>query len=187
MDANDIKNLVFFVVAAGAWAIQAALKRKQEAERLGEVREERQERLRAAGDEADAPEALPDEPDVVFGRRALPPRSAQAPVPPAGRTPPPPPPPRPRPSGQPGRRPHPVDASEEIHLGALEGRQLESRLRATAAATVRRDASGRNARRRLRIDALGGRKQALRTAVLWNEVLAPPLARRGPHSHRRRS
>ena len=207
MDANDIKNLVFFLIAAAAWAIQAAMKRKQDAEERSATQEERAERAaqrRAQATVNDAA-ALEGEPDIVYGRRALPPRYAELSRTAPNRTAPsstPAPPPVPKTRPAPPLPPRPMvddttsrpapgsstltssslrSAGADAQLGQLAGRRLEGRLQATEAARVERNQAGRHARRRLRIDALGGTRAAMRTAILWNEVLGPPLAVRGPH------
>ena len=57
MDANDIKNLVFFAIAIAAWGTQALLKRNQEAQA------QRQRSLveGGGGDAADAAAAFLDQ------------------------------------------------------------------------------------------------------------------------------
>lgn len=184
MEANDIKNLVFVIIAIGAWVVQAAIKRKQAGEEHSEAKVSRRARASEAPDQI---EEMGDEPDVVFGRRRLPARYAEQvrPKPPpvpqtaqrrASAQPPSPPPPT---AG--GTR-EALRSGGQIHLGRLENRKLEGSLKSTEAAFVRRSQSGANARRRLGIQALGSRRRAVRTALLWGEVLGPPLALRGPHA-----
>jgi hypothetical protein len=192
MDANDIKNLVFFAVAIAAWVVQAILKRKQEDGARQEVQASRQQRGTGAEEEpaptrpgmATRAAADPDGlPDVVFGRRPLPPRYTQSrtspqPVP---TRPPAAPPPLPGRVEQPGAYTAQLQEGGASTLGTLREHHLQSRLQATEAAPVRRDQSGSNVRRRLRIDLAGGTRRSLRTALLWNEILGAPRAYRGPH------
>ena len=183
METGDLKNVVFFLVAIAAGVIQAAIKRK-EAQKSGGQRRD------ATPGSPKAPPSVPqiEERDVVYGRRALPARYASMAAP-AGA------PPLPSSKAMSSRREAsaqagssstgaspPTGLGEGIAQRTLTLTDLDSRLRHTAAATVKRRGRGEHARRRLGISRLGGTRQALRAALRWNEILGPPHALRGrPH------
>lgn len=186
MEFEDLKSLIFVVIALLAWIAQALFKRKEQQSRMrdaGAARRERIARGTEAGEaEGPRPAAL-DEPDVIYGRQRLPshyakmerPAPAQPPAPRGRAKAPPPPPPRSEVASTLGDRP----------LGTLQNRQLETRLAShmdtAAAATVHGRGGRLVAARRLGLRRMGGVRAALRAGILWGEVLGPPRALRGPH------
>jgi len=180
METGDLKNLAFVVVAILAWVVKIAFERKEQNARRSAANAARAERESQTGTPGRAAPS-DDEPDVVYGRRPLPPGYTDAA---RGLAEPPPP---PRPAGG-VRTPPPPPATErrgsEVrkHVASdIVHRQLKGNLTASAAATVRQSRAGLHARRRLGIDRMGGTKRALRAAILWNEILGPPRSLRGPY------
>jgi len=166
MEIDDLKNLIFVVIALLAWIAQALFKRKEQQTRMRDAGAARRERLargsEAAGAEGARPAAL-DEPDVVYGRQRLPSHYAKM-------------------------EPPPSDVASTVGdrpLGTLQDRHLETRLdsqlHTSAAATVHARRGRFAAARRLGIRRMGGVRAALRAGILWGEVLGPPRALRGPH------
>ena len=174
---DGFKNLIFLVVALAAWGIKAAMERK---EGRGKPRRPRP----AATPEGAESEGATGEVDVVYERRRLSPQItalpearavaplASAPLASA----------RLETAGAP-RSPPPSTGSGG-RLTQIGDKGLETTLQASDAVGAHKGVHVKRAHRawkRLGVEQNARARVALRTAVLWREVLGAPRALRGPH------
>ena len=171
---DGLKNLIFLVVALLAWGIKAAMERKQSGRRG------RRPRPASTPGEEEAAGST-GEVDVVYGRRGLSPQitaqpihDVSAPLPPVAQS-------APNAAVLQSDR---AGSGGGGRLTQIGERGLKTSLKDSGREAANEGASVHRSRRawkRLGVEHGGQARRALRTAVIWSEVLGPPRALRGPH------